>query len=1338
MRKIIIVFGLFLIFAAAQAQQPQTHSNADPNMKKGVSRTGNAKNGCDTARFVDRPGKFYDLPKVDRRGKRLKFHLDLENKVLGCGISDEEALLQVTIHWQSDTTDYMPKIIERGVKYWYDPNFEPPTGQSLGTVYHKVDESLNDDCSCDSVFYVMLDGLIPGTHYVTRAYVIKYSSNPSSADTLESQDLLITKERDKCSGWKRYAHETSADGSSIELVYDHEGNDYGVAQIGNQCWLRENIRCNTSPNGYLLEAPVNYANGDTIYYKVSEQVPYYYVFDALTISYRQRGNLYNWIAVVDSFGAVTKLPQGHRRGLCPEGWHVPNNEEWYELVNYVLDLGNKTLADFHNSAHPWIGDSVVKFSFGCGWPTDAQDGEHYSNANPGGYMDDAHVYLRNTTGFAAMPTNNVQESGKLGWVRGGTQMNIANYWLASPSETSSTYAYSWHIDEDQRGVSSFARTRKRGFSLRCLRDALTITPSPNVPQICVNEKVTYTPKVANESLEDFKFIWTVIDRMTGVTQYEASTLGSAPSFMFSPSDISQEANKYKIVCNATRNAVPNQGVTAMDLWDSVFVDVVVDGCQYLTVIPKKDKYCVGETVTITAHPVENHLSDIRWFVNNSPIAGANGTTLTYTFPYNQSANNLTYTFEFRANGTSDISESIDLIAVKALPSLAVCPDCDKEGFVIKENKNMGTSINVPYARWYVNTSHGDSTIAYAHAVNTVVPAVPGVTYSVAMVSSGGCHDTIRGLVLSPVSVPCEPVSGILDNEIPDANGKIVSVKDHENNEYAVIQIGNRCWMRENMRAISSPTQTNGRYDTILARDVSVGSNTAYQSYVSQVAHWYKNDSANYSKFGLLYNWCAAADVYKDTKVATATAASGNAWIATLTDNWRGICPEGWHLPSVRDWTELENDVFGNTDNAGKLAGSCDWVKSDALNSPGYYYRSAGDTWGLSGFDAIPGGEFVFNNNGVSTMQNVNYKVRFWTATQGSAASNVNFRGLTNNGSTIERALGTKNRGMSVRCVRNIPNWPPVMTVCYGIDPGVINITSHVDLDSVAWCRDGLTVSCKLSESQQVTLPPGKYAVKLYNNVNPTLCEELDSITINTICPKGGYSYPTEEDYSNDYNYIQSVKDREGNSYHVVEIGGKCWMRSNMRTKYDKDGNGLEDGYKSNTYGKTENITTTSYYYNISAANGGMSEEFCGYLYSWKAAKEICPKGWHLPRLGEWDTMYTYYNEKTAQMAAGCDVCTTCSNYWGSTSQNTVNAAGNYNAENRNVSGLSLVAAGNMESSGKYNYTSTTSVPSANLWAKPKTGDTPCRKVFDYNLNTMTERTSNNQNRAFSVRCVRDN
>ena len=81
--------------------------------------------------------------------------------------------------------------------------------------------------------------------------------------------------------------------------------------------------------------------------------------------------------------------------------------------------------------------------------------------------------------------------------------------------------------------------------------------------------------------------------------------------------------------------------------------------------------------------------------------------------------------------------------------------------------------------------------------------------------------------------------------------------------------------------------------------------------------WYKNDSMKYCKYGKLYNWYAVNDS-------------------------RGLAPEGWHIPSDDEWTELI-DCYGGPDNAGNsmynngfsllLAGTRS--ESDAVNVSEY-------------------------------------------------------------------------------------------------------------------------------------------------------------------------------------------------------------------------------------------------------------------------------------------------------------------------------------------------------------------------------------------------------------------
>ena len=84
----------------------------------------------------------------------------------------------------------------------------------------------------------------------------------------------------------------------------------------------------------------------------------------------------------------------------------------------------------------------------------------------------------------------------------------------------------------------------------------------------------------------------------------------------------------------------------------------------------------------------------------------------------------------------------------------------------------------------------------------------------------------------------------------------------------------------------------------------------------------------------------------------------------------------------------------------------------------------------------------------------------------------------------------------------------------------------------------------------------------------------------------------------DYIEILSTKftdDRDGQEYSMIEVGDQVWMANNLNYD-DMSGfvwNYSNDPNQGNTYGK---------------------------LYDWQIAQQICPSGWHLPSVAEWDTL----------------------------------------------------------------------------------------------------------------------
>ena len=102
----------------------------------------------------------------------------------------------------------------------------------------------------------------------------------------------------------------------VATVTDYEGHVYNTVQIGEQCWMRENLYTTRYPNGSTIATS-------------NLQVPNHN--DALIPTF---GYLYQWSAVMNGATSSEANPSGVQ-GICPNGWHVPSRAELSQLVNYV-------------------------------------------------------------------------------------------------------------------------------------------------------------------------------------------------------------------------------------------------------------------------------------------------------------------------------------------------------------------------------------------------------------------------------------------------------------------------------------------------------------------------------------------------------------------------------------------------------------------------------------------------------------------------------------------------------------------------------------------------------------------------------------------------------------------------------------------------------------------------------------------------------------------------------------------------------------------------------------------------------------------------------------------
>ena len=240
----------------------------------------------------------------------------------------------------------------------------------------------------------------------------------------------------------------------VPAVTDHEGNVYHTVQIGSQCWTKENLRTTTSPSTgtYLIPS----ASADGTY---TGKQARWYNNDSTTYAPMSYGLLYNWNAAVDTFKTAygetsvntntsfSVTFSGHRRGICPVGWHVPSHAEWTQLVNYVRSQSQYVCGGNLNN----IGKALASVT---GWNS------HSGSCYPG----DQSVTANNATGFSAVPAGVCY--GSLFRYIG----EITYCWSSTQAVDGTPYARNWGVNGDLSDVGQNEFSKGNGLSVRCLLD----------------------------------------------------------------------------------------------------------------------------------------------------------------------------------------------------------------------------------------------------------------------------------------------------------------------------------------------------------------------------------------------------------------------------------------------------------------------------------------------------------------------------------------------------------------------------------------------------------------------------------------------------------------------------------------------------------------------------------------------------------------------------------------------------------------------------------------------------------------------------------------------------
>ncbi len=284
------------------------------------------------------------------------------------------------------TDDGGSNVLLRGVVWGLasDPTIENHTGMTM-------------DGEGKGLFVSLLTGLDLNAKYYVRAYATNSAGTSYGNQVQFTSDITMGI---PCPG--------------MPIITDINGNVYNTVLIGNQCWMKENLRVRNYKNGTMIpnitsnSGWTNLITGARCWSK-NDSASYAATY----------GALYNWYAVENT------------NGLCPAGWHVPTDEEWTVLTDLLGGSG--------------IAGELLKETSTIHW-------------------NSPNTEATNASGFTALPGDGRSYySGEFGIIG-----NLGYWWCSTTAGTEN--AWSRKLEYNTGTATSNNYDKKHGFSVRCIRN----------------------------------------------------------------------------------------------------------------------------------------------------------------------------------------------------------------------------------------------------------------------------------------------------------------------------------------------------------------------------------------------------------------------------------------------------------------------------------------------------------------------------------------------------------------------------------------------------------------------------------------------------------------------------------------------------------------------------------------------------------------------------------------------------------------------------------------------------------------------------------------------------
>ena len=359
------------------------------------------------------------------------------------------------------------------------------------------------------------------------------------------------------------------------------------------------------------------------------------------------------------------------------------------------------------------------------------------------------------------------------------------------------------------------------------------------------------------------------------------------------------------------------------------------------------KIQVGESVQFTDQSTNNPTS-WEWDFGDGSISTLQNPLYTY---------NIAGTYTVKLTVSNDYGSDME-----SKPGLITAGQAPVAAFVSSTTEpNLGESVqftdqstNNPTSWWWEFGDGNTSTEQHpAHAYN----AEGSFTVKLTSTNNFGSNSLTK-----------ENHITVITQTVTDINGHV----------YPTVVIGEQTWMAKNLWVSKF---SNG--DGIAG---ALGSEWDYYSATMPMLTAYDIDWMLDDVYGYLYNGLVVTDS-------------------------RNVCPDGWHVPTQEEWTELWFQLGGDYGSPGgklKEVGLSHW------NSPN---TGATDS---KNFTALPGGSYEYNPDTDSYKKDfIGDRAYFWSSTEDSQDSNKLYcRYLSYDSDKMSGVRIHKNSGLYIRCIKD--------------------------------------------------------------------------------------------------------------------------------------------------------------------------------------------------------------------------------------------------------------------------------------------------------------------------------